>query len=94
MDLKLALSSTDLTRALFSVRPGEGPEPNRTGFSKLLEIERCRVKQDEILNREDVTRALCVCEELVCVCPGVKAWLVVLGLEDWECEKRLIEAGA
>jgi hypothetical protein len=94
MDLELTSSSTDLTRALFSVRPGEGSKRNRTGLSKLREIERCRAEQDEILNREDVTRSLCVCGELVCICPGVKAWLVVLGLEDWECEKRLIEGGA
>jgi hypothetical protein len=58
------------------------------------ELERCRAEQDEILTRSDVTRALCVCGELVCTCPGVKAWLVVLGMEDWECEKRFIEAGA
>jgi hypothetical protein len=57
-------------------------------------LERCRAEQNEILTREDITRSLCVCSELVCVCPGVKAWLVTLGMEDWECEKRMIEAGA
>ena len=90
----LASSENDLATALSSVRPGDGLDRFRTGLSKLRELERCRAEQDEILTRSDVTRALCVCGELVCTCPGVKAWLVTLGMEDWECEKRLIEAGA
>lgn len=66
--------------AVENIRPGDGSE-------------RCVREQDEILNRSDVVDAICVCGEIICICPGVKAWLVTLGLEDWECEKRLIEAG-
>ena len=90
----LASSNNDLATALSSVRPGDKLAEFRTGLAKLREVERCRAEQNEILTRSDVTRALCVCGELVCTCPGIKAWLVVLGLEDWECEKRMIEAGA
>jgi hypothetical protein len=90
----LASSEHDLATALLTVRQGDGVQGFRTGLSKLRELERCRAEQNEILTREDITRSLCVCSELVCVCPGVKAWLVTLGMEDWECEKRMIEAGA
>lgn len=83
-----------LSPAVSTVRPGDGLEEFRTGLSKLRDLERCRAEQNEILTRSDVTSAFCICGERVCTCPGVKAWLVVLGLEDWECEKRLIEAGA
>ncbi len=44
-----------------------------------LEIARCRREQQEILNREDV------------VGMRAPAWLVMLGIEDWEMEIRLIE---
>jgi hypothetical protein len=44
-------------------------------------LERCAREQAEILNRSDV------------VAGRAPAWLVMLGIEDWECEKRLIEAG-
>jgi hypothetical protein len=90
-----AATQTDLIDALFAI---QSPSPNipefRSGLGKLKAIERCRAEQDEILNRADVVAALCVCAESPCQCPGVKAWLVVLGLEDWECEKRFVEAGA
>ena len=45
-------------------------------------LDRCAREQAEILNRPDV------------VAGQAPAWLVTLGIEDWECEKRLIEAGA
>jgi hypothetical protein len=45
-------------------------------------LERCQREQAEIQNRSDVVAGL------------APAWLVTLGIEDWECEKRLIEAGA
>jgi hypothetical protein len=43
-------------------------------------LERCEAEQREIRERADVRSGL------------VPAWLVTLGLEDWEMEKRLIEA--
>jgi hypothetical protein len=44
-------------------------------------LERCTREQHEILNRPDIAAG------------KVPALLVTLGLEDWECEKRFIEAG-
>lgn len=41
-------------------------------------LQRCRAEQEGILSREDV------------VAGEAPAWLVTLGLEDWEAEKRLI----
>jgi len=43
-------------------------------------IARCDAEQREILERADVLSG------------AVAAWLVALGLEDWEMEKRLIQA--
>jgi hypothetical protein len=43
------------------------------------DLERCDREQEEIRNRPDV------------IAGTVPAYLVVLGLEDWEREKRLIE---
>jgi len=43
-------------------------------------VERCAREQAEILNRPDVASG------------QAPAWLVTLGVEDWECEKRLIDA--
>ena len=45
-----------------------------------IELERCAAEQEWILNRADVMAG------------EVPAWLVTLGLEDWEMEKRLILA--
>jgi hypothetical protein len=42
-------------------------------------VARCVQEQEEILGRANISE--------------MPAWLVILGLEDWECEKRLIEAG-
>lgn len=45
------------------------------------EIARCRAEQEEIRSRPDVLAG------------EVPAWLVMLGLEDWEMEIRLLEDG-
>lgn len=46
--------------------------------SSVTPIERCDAEIAEILNRPDV------------VAGKVPAWLVTLGVEDWEAEKRLL----
>lgn len=46
----------------------------------MTELERCEAEQRQL--RADADAGKC------------KAWLVVLGLEDWEREKRLIEEEA
>jgi hypothetical protein len=46
------------------------------------DIERCEREQREIQERPDVVAGI------------MPAWLVVMGIEDWEREKRLIEAEA
>jgi hypothetical protein len=42
-------------------------------------LERCSAEQSEIINRPDVAAGF------------APAWLVTLGIEDWEMEKRFIE---
>jgi hypothetical protein len=44
-------------------------------------IARCEAEISEILNRPDVVAGM------------VPAWLVTLGIEDWEAEKRLLLKG-
>ena len=48
--------------------------------AKSAEIARCRREQQEILNRADVAAG------------EAPAWLVMLGIEDWEMEIRILEA--
>lgn len=45
------------------------------------EVDRCDREIAEILNRSDVVAGL------------APAWLVTLGVSDWEAEKRLIQKG-
>jgi hypothetical protein len=45
-----------------------------------IALARCDQEMREIRERRDV------------IAGEVRAWLVVLGLEDWEMEKRLIQA--
>lgn len=50
-----------------------------TNQNRQKEIDRCRREQQEILNRKDVVEG------------RAPAWLVTLGIEDWEMEIRFIE---
>lgn len=70
---------------LASSGSGASPAPERVrpgvALSITEELARCTAEQDWIRNRADV------------VAGEAPAWLVTLGLEDWEMEKRLIMAG-
>jgi hypothetical protein len=46
----------------------------------------------ESVRHADLERCASEQAEMMSMGTAAPAWLVILGIEDWECEKRLIEA--